>query len=330
MKSVWVKIIPWDKKLATTAIENGADALMVEPSDTEKVRELSRMAVISDNGDLVPGRDVIEIEVTSQDDEPAVVAAAAKGRVIVHTPDWTIIPLENLIARKAEVVVPVADFDGAQMAAGVLEHGVWGILTETRDPLELKRILTTLKSGDEDAALVPAEIVNVKPVGMGDRVCVDTCTNMGLGQGMLVGNSSKALFLVHAESVENPYVAPRPFRVNAGAVHAYTRIPGGKTRYLSELKSGDAVLVSDYTGKSEPAAVGRVKIEKRPLLLVTARAGEKEFSVVLQNAETIRLTDTAGKPVSVVKLNPGDKVLAALEEGGRHFGMKIEETILEK
>ena len=72
---------------------------------------------------------------------------------------------------------------------------------------------------------------------MGDRVCVDTCANMGLGEGMLVGNSSGGLFLVHAESLENPYVAPRPFRVNAGPVHAYIRVtrrqdqvPGGTGR----------------------------------------------------------------------------------------------------
>jgi len=32
----------------------------------------------------------------------------------------------------------------------------------------------------------------------------------------------------------------------------------------------------------------------------------------------------------VVNLSPGNKVLAAIEEGGRHFGIKIEESIMEK
>jgi 3-dehydroquinate synthase II len=45
---------------------------------------------------------------------------------------------------------------------------------------------------------------------MGDRVCVDTCTMMGEGQGILVGNTSSAFLLVQAETQENPYVAPRP------------------------------------------------------------------------------------------------------------------------
>jgi 3-dehydroquinate synthase II len=153
---------------------------------------------------------------------------------------------------------------------------------------------------------------------------------MSMGQGMLVGNSSSALFLVHSESIENPYVTPRPFRVNAGPVHAYTRIPGGKTRYLSELSAGDQVLIVDYKGNTTTGIVGRLKIEKRPLMLVKAVIGDKEISSIVQNAETIRLTDPQGKALSVVSLAPGDKVLAAVEEGGRHFGIKIEESITEK
>jgi len=151
-----------------------------------------------------------------------------------------------------------------------------------------------------------------------------------MGQGMLVGNSSSALFLVHSESIENPYVTPRPFRVNAGPVHAYTRIPGGKTKYLSELSAGDQVLIVDFKGNTTTGIVGRLKIEKRPLMLVKAVIGDKEISSIVQNAETIRLTDPQGKALSVVSLVPGDKVLAAVEEGGRHFGIKIEESITEK
>jgi len=165
---------------------------------------------------------------------------------------------------------------------------------------------------------------------MGDRVCVDTCANMGLGEGMLVGNSSGGLFLVHAESLENPYVAPRPFRVNAGPVHAYIRVVGGKTRYLGELAAGDEVLIVNHLGRTWPAVVGRVKVERRPLMLVAAQAGGQEITAILQNAETIRLTRPNGEAVSIVTLQPGDEVQVALEESGRHFGHKIQETILEK
>jgi 3-dehydroquinate synthase II len=147
---------------------------------------------------------------------------------------------------------------------------------------------------------------------------------------MLVGNSSGGLFLVHAESLENPYVAPRPFRVNAGPVHAYIRVTPDKTRYLGELAAGDEVLVVDYQGRTRPAVVGRVKVERRPLMLVAAEVGSREITTILQNAETIRLTRPNGEAVSIVTLQPGDEVLVALEETGRHFGHKIQETIVEK
>jgi 3-dehydroquinate synthase II len=107
-------------------------------------------------------------------------------------------------------------------------------------------------------------------------------------------------------------------------------MPDGKTKYLDELKTGDDVLIVDYTGKTYISSIGRLKIEKRPMLNIIARLDDKEFSVVLQNAETIRLTKPDGEPISVVKLKPGDKVIGYTEEGGRHFGHKIKETINEK
>lgn len=147
---------------------------------------------------------------------------------------------------------------------------------------------------------------------------------------MLVGNSSGALFLIHSESITNPYVAPRPFRVNAGPVHAYTRVPGDKTRYLSELCSGDPILIVDHTGRTTAGVIGRLKIEKRPLMLVTADIGGQIATTIVQNAETIRLTRPDGMAVSVVNLSEGDEVVALVEAAGRHFGHKIKETITEK
>lgn len=330
MKDIWVKADPWNKKLVTTAIEGGADAIMVAKGYSKKVRELGRVKTISEDGDMVLGKDIQTIIVKGQDDEDAILKAQASGPVIVDTPDWSIIPLENLIAKGAKVVTKARTLDEAKTALGILEHGVWGVLLDIVDPGELKQTLSFLKGESTLTPLTPVEIIEIRSVGMGDRVCVDTCTDMSLGQGMLVGNSSAATFLIHAESVENPYVAARPFRVNAGAVHAYTKVPGGKTRYLSELRAGDEILITDHTGKSSVGVVGRLKIEKRPLLIVTAKAGDQKITTICQNAETIRLVSPDGKPVSVINLAPKDKVLASLEQGGRHFGHKIKETITEK
>ncbi len=49
-------------------------------------------------------------------------------------------------------------------------------------------------------------------------------------------------------------------------VHSYVAAPGGRTRYLSELASGEEVLVADAAGRTRTALVGRVKVERRPLV----------------------------------------------------------------
>ncbi|ABN57231.1 MULTISPECIES: 3-dehydroquinate synthase II [Methanoculleus] len=328
MKLFWVDLRPWRKDLATTAIESGADALVVE--DAERVRKLGRVTAIAENGDLVPGKDVFEIEIVDKESEEEALRLSREGLVIVRTGDWTVIPLENLVAQSDRIVAAVGNADEAKVALTVLERGTAGILLATDDPAEVRRVAKTIAGAGASVPLVPFEVTRIVPVGMGDRVCVDTCSILADGEGMLVGNTSSAFLMVHPETLENPYVAPRPFRVNAGAVHAYILLPGGKTAYLADLAVGDRVLVAEHTGPTHDAVVGRVKIERRPLLLVEAKAGDATVSLVLQNAETIRLVREDGTAVSVAALTVGDRVLGSVAEGGRHFGVAVKETILEK
>ncbi len=147
---------------------------------------------------------------------------------------------------------------------------------------------------------------------------------------MLVGNSAAGLFLVHAETIETGYVTARPFRVNAGAVHAYIYLPDGRTKYLSELRAGDDVLVVDSAGRGRAVIVGRIKVERRPLLLLEAEADGRRIATIVQNAETIRFVTPGGGALGVSELKPGNEVLVRLEQGGRHFGMRIQETIAER
>jgi 3-dehydroquinate synthase II len=330
MKVAWVKVDPWDKSLVTTALEGGAAAVMVPEGYHDKVKELGRIITIAPDGDLKPDREVVFYEIESQEDEEEILKLAVGATVVVQTTDWTIIPLENLVAQADNIFAEVTNSEEARIALSVLEQGVAGILIQSDNPAELKKTLAVVREQGEEVRLSTARVVSVREAGLGDRACVDTCTQMGQGQGMLIGNSSSALFLIHAESVENPYVSPRPFRVNAGPVHAYIRVPGGKTRYLSELEAGDQVLCVDHLGRAQRATVGRVKIERRPLLLVTAETESETITTLVQNAETIRLTAANGEPCSVVLLEKGSEILVALEAAGRHFGHKVEETIWEK
>jgi len=330
MRKIWVDVNPWNKEMITTALEGGADGAVLPPGYSEKAKALGKIRTIATDGDLKLEKDVIYYTITSGKDEDEILKLSREKTVILQCSDWTIIPLENLIARGVDVVARVKNLQEAQTAFGILEKGVGHILIHVESPLELKKILSILHSEGETTPLKAAEVLEVRSLGMGDRVCIDTCSMMTHGQGMLVGNSSSGLFLVHSESISNPYVSPRPFRVNAGPVHAYTRIPDGRTRYLSELAAGDEVMIVDFKGNTIAGIVGRIKIEKRPLLLITAAVGETRMTTIAQNAETIRLVTPEGEPVSVVSLAAGDNVLVALETSGRHFGHKIEETITEK
>lgn len=334
MKKFWVDARPWNKNIVTTALESGAHAVVVPENHSAKVKELGLIATVAPDGDLKLGADVVEIRIDGKRDEEEAARAGASKLVIVETTDWTVIPLENLVAQSDGIIAAVKNAEEAATAVRILEKGVSGVLLKTTDLNEIKKTAKLLRSAAETIPLEQVEITAVKAVGMGDRVCIDTCTNMLPGQGMLVGNSGAAMFLVHSESISNPYVAARPFRVNAGAVHAYVRVAGGKTRYLSEIAAGQEALIVNHDGTTEPAIVGRSKVEKRPLMLVEAAAADgrpaAKVSLILQNAETIRLVKPDGSPISVVLLKPGDKVLAHLGGEARHFGMKIQESIQEK
>ena len=310
----------------TLALESGVDGVIVPRKHVEEVSGLSRCPVLA-------AEDTAMVALNVKADEEAVLERLHKGERVVLARGWEVIPVENLLAQSDSVLAEAATLDEARLAAGILERGVAGIVVSREAVADLKTIVSQCKLAQGHEELLPAVITRVESVGLGHRVCADTLSILRKGQGMLVGNSSAFTFLVHAETERNEYVAARPFRVNAGAVHAYVRLPGDKTTYLGEFKAGQEVLIVDANGETSLATLGRVKIEVRPMLLVEAQVttedGVKTGAVFLQNAETIRLTTPGGEPVSVVSLKPGDTVLCRLDEAGRLFGMRIREDIRE-
>jgi 3-dehydroquinate synthase II len=331
MKKLWVRIIPFVKNIATTALESGAEAVVLADGQSEKMRQLGKIKTVERDGDLRRGVDVEFVDIASKSDENRAAAVSVDKTLVLRMLDWTIIPIENLLARRGRnIMVEVKNSEQAKLMVEILEKGVDGVVLDTADINEVIRTAEIINNMSEKIPLSEAVIKNVKQLGMGDRACLDTCTQMALGEGILVGNTASGFFLVHSESIDNPYVASRPFRVNAGAVHAYTLTPGGKTKYLADLKSGDEVMLVDFKGITKQAYLGRNKIEKRPLMLVEAEVDNAPVSLVLQNAETIRLVSPDGKAVSITSLKTGDKVLAHVEKAGRHFGMKVDETLIER
>jgi 3-dehydroquinate synthase II len=269
-----------------------------------------------------------------EDEETAIKAAnLSSDYIIIDCPNWKVIPLENLIARsrgKSKLLTEVTSAEDAKLALETLEIGADGVVLRTTEVDELMKTADIIKKQGSKVELLPFKITELKQIGTGARACVDTCDLMKPGEGILAGCQSSGFFLIEAEVHENPHVEPRPFRVNAGPASLYILCSLSKTKYLSELKAGDEVLIVNRKGNTRPTNVGRVKIEWRPLMFIEAEHEGKRIKTIVQNAETLRLVTSNGSK-SIADLKPGDEVLAHTIEGGRHFGTLVkEETVIER
>ncbi len=312
-----------------------ASGLKLKTASTDKSSEIKLLSSHDRLDGPLPANSAVEIVVKDSSDEQRALKLAAIGvhYLLVSCPNWKIIPLENLIARgrgKTILLADVSSISDAKIALQTLELGVDGVVIKPTSASDIEEMDRFLKRLQETVRLVKGRVVSVKPIGIGARVCVDTCELMEAGEGMLVGSQSSGLFLVEAEVHQNPHVEPRPFRVNAGPVSSYVLTPGFKTRYLSELKAGDEVLIVNRSGVTRAGHVGRVKIERRPMILVETEVNSRPFSLIVQNAETVRLV-SEGASKSVAELKPGEDVLVRIEEGGRHFGTLVaDEMVIER
>ena len=346
MKELWVEIAssasPSEKATLLKLANQHADVLL-EGTQAHSRQSEGDIHVLSSFDEKAikqlknEGKKIaLKIGIRGKEDEDNAVKAAelSADYIILNCLDWRVIPLENLIARtrgKSKLIAEVANAEDARLVLETLELGTDGVLMKASDPDELTKAVAIVKKQARKIELVTAKVTAVKQISTGARVCVDTCDLMSPGEGMLVGVQAAGFFLVEAEVHENPYVQSRPFRVNAGSLSMYTLASVQNTRYLSELKAGEEVLVVDRKGNMRPTNVGRVKIEKRPLILVEAEAQGVGIKVILQNAETIHVvTPDGSKPVT--ELKKGDQVLAHIAaSGGRHFGVAVpDETVIER
>ena len=259
--------------------------------------------------------------------------------ILLTFEDWSMIPIENVIAAvestptkvAAQIMKPVE----AQGAGFALDIGVDALLC-TEECLESALIVKSIRleqstsvdssqQGEEqpiDLSLMT--VTDIQEGHSGDRVCIDLLSMLYEGEGILVGSTAKAFVLIHGETVASKYVPTRPFRVNAGSVDAYTLMADGRTKYLSELTSGDEVSIMRNDGTSRTATIGRMKIESRPFILLRFRdENANEGHVFIQQAETVRLVLGNGKACSVTNLSVGDQIFGCLSSSTRHVGQSI-------
>ena len=280
---------------------------------------------------------------TSEGQSKARAMAGSVEWILLDLGEWKMIPIENVIAScdggPTKVAARISSAEQVLGAAFALDIGVDALLV-TEDILPTALIAKSQRGEREQSEMeeVKSEglelstlrIIEVKEGGVGDRICVDLTSMLDLGEGMIVGSSSNSMVLVHGETVESEFVPTRPFRVNAGAAHTYILMADGGTKYLSELKMGDQVMVSNSEGKSRTATVGRVKIERRPFILFKWRdENHNEAGALLQQAETVRLVTESGL-ISITDLSPDMKIIGWSGGAGRHLGIEITADVTEK
>ncbi|MGZ2747293.1 3-dehydroquinate synthase II [Burkholderia stagnalis] len=277
------------------------------------------------------------------DDRESLLGAINEGLGFNHLwilfRDPTNIPLELVIASlqstgtilMKEIKDP-ANVDDAIVSYGVMEYGAEGVIFSPRDHAVMTRFLEQLSDAEHgNLAIQVGTVVESRPVGMGYRACIDTSTLFEPDEGMLVGSTSQGGLLCCPEVFFLPYMELRPFRVNAGAVHSYVFNTDNRTDYMSELKAGSPVMLVNSKGRVRRASVGRMKIEQRPLRLIEVEfAGRERVNILMQDDWHVRVFSDGAKPLNISELKPGDKVLGYVTEPGRHVGIKINETIIEK
>jgi 3-amino-4-hydroxybenzoic acid synthase len=281
-------------------------------------------------------KDGILVDVKDMDSlEEACAAVRAGMLTVIRFKDPTKIPLEIVIAagsrRGAKIMTFVSDLAEAKVVMSVLESGPDGVIMAPQSAAEVEALGRLCDRASGHLALKEFSVTEVADAGTGDRVCVDTCSNFYLDEGILVGSFGGGFLLCCSETHPLPYMPTRPFRVNAGAVSSYVLSSLERTNYLSELRQGDSVIGVRVNGDTRPLVVGRAKIETRPLLLIKARSADGDTaSVILQNDWHVRVLGPASVVHNITELKVGSVILGYTAARSRHVGMAVDEYCLEQ
>jgi 3-amino-4-hydroxybenzoic acid synthase len=305
-----------------------ADLVVVDPDRHGEPAELAHRHSTVEFGRFVEITDAASLDRACR-------AARQERWSVLSFRDPTKIPLEIVLAAAAgadgSIITQVADVEEAQIVFGVLEHGSDGVMLAPRVPGEATSLRAAATGAPDNLSLVELEITAIRRAGLGERVCVDTCSQFRPDEGILVGSYSHGMILCCSETHPLPYMPTRPFRVNAGALHSYTLADQGRTRYLSELEAGGRALAVDSKGQVRIVTVGRVKIERRPMLAIDAVAPSGvAVNLIVQDDWHVRVLGPGGSVLNVTDLTSGTKVLGYLPVEQRHVGYPIDEFCIEK
>jgi len=312
-KELWVRADGTDsweerKELVKTALESGAQTVVVNAGEEKLVRELGKIKVVStgEDSDILLTDDIKKIkkstafycEIKSKEDERLIAEAGKTADyVIINAKDWKVIPLENLIAElkgKCKILAEAGSESEARLAMETLEIGTDGVLASA-DFQEVKKIKKLIDSLSAEKLQLRTVKVTAASPGEGDAMAIDTCSILNLGEGLLADN-----FLVHSDTEKTPWMEPAPFRINIGT-NSKIKTPDG-IKKVKELKPGDEILSANFEGRTRRLIVNEITTSKKKMLKVSADNSE------LVIPDDSALVGRKGKKIPAGKLKPGDEI----------------------
>ena len=181
------------------------------------------------------GTKVVISDSYSQTDAKKFVGSVAW--IVLEFEDWSMIPIENLIAASQDTPTKIAAKirtpEEAQGAGFALETGVDALIVENQQDMidaafiiksqrgELEGIKFVESSQSDDIVIAQHEIKSIEQGGIGERYCIDLTSLLSVGEGMLIGSSASSLALVHGETIDSEFVPQRPFRELMLAHHTH-------------------------------------------------------------------------------------------------------------
>jgi hypothetical protein len=144
-------------------------------------------------------------------------------------------------------------------------------------------------------------------VGLGEAVAVSLRHPLLPGEGLLVGSSPSALFLMHSDH----------HHASAATPGSYIAMEGSMAMKLAFLEPEQRVLVVDALGRCRTVPVRQASTAATPLVLVEAQCEGRRHSATLHHTESVRLCRSqrpgeTATMASVKSLKVGDRVLLRL------------------
>ncbi|GGN95580.1 3-dehydroquinate synthase II [Haloarcula pellucida] len=218
--------------------------------------------------------------------------------------------LETVGETELSVISGVRSPSEAESVVNTMNGSSGGVMISSPETAAFSEYVNITKEPSDTAIPLKAfEIETIEQLGTGIRCCIDTTTLMGKAEGMIVGSTNAGGLFVNAEARAPPEASPRPFRVNAGAIHSYVWTDEASWNYLADLGMGDTVACLNVDGSIREVTVGRILLEKRPLTQLIATCETRTVAAIVQDHSHVRLLRQSGESVSVPHLEEGDQVL---------------------